>query len=396
MGLFDWFRSRRPSLDEELAEAVCRDATKAFASLAAARPGERVYGLALCIDNGAQSFYIMGNTLEGCLEKENRGRAKPFELAQLTPGDFLYSPADWIFAANIREDTSSPVMERIWKTSNGVTEGTELRIHRAIVAGLKKFDASGVFRGGLPRDRMVLTLWENDPDHPQWVIQWAKELNPPQAFEWFCEGYPYEVENDAAVEDDASIEDEGTNDEKESDDEVSEDGEEVSEIERRVKGLPVDRQIEYWLEQIDCKCRGEACELSEAGYAVILATSRLVEIGEPAVTPLLQLACRHADKPEWRRTGPDKEDCELTGVHDPMIKMIWAVRDIGYADAEVERRLRELLANACRINEPETLWGLVPFHCAKCLKTLFNRYPKPEMTDNKLENYEEFLRVPLP
>jgi hypothetical protein len=190
------FGKRKPGENfAALEDAVCKDATRVFAALTKARPGERIYGFAFCADDDGMSFYVMGETMEGRLAHENRNRTEPFALEALKPTDFFYSPADWTFSDPGTCRSSLAIMEAIWSASpEGEFEETQAKVLRAIVNGLKRFDASGAFAGAMPRDAMVLTLWITDPSHPEWVLQWARELNPPQAFAWFEAGYPYEAE----------------------------------------------------------------------------------------------------------------------------------------------------------------------------------------------------------
>ncbi len=55
----------------------------------------------------------------------------------------------------------------------------ELRVSVRRQAQVLDLLAERVAAGPLPRDEMVLMLWGDDPDHPECVIEWARELNPP-------------------------------------------------------------------------------------------------------------------------------------------------------------------------------------------------------------------------
>jgi hypothetical protein len=66
-------------------------------------------------------------------------------------------------------------------------------IFEGIVEGLKKFDASGRFKGKLPREQMLLVLWINDPaeHNAKAVMKWVEQMNPKPVAEWFNAVYSY-------------------------------------------------------------------------------------------------------------------------------------------------------------------------------------------------------------
>ena len=78
------------------------------------------------------------------------------------------------------------------------SRGAEKRaddIFQGIVDGLKKFDASGAFRGKLPRQEMLLLLWINDPSeqNAKSVMKWVGQVNPRPVSQWFNAVYPYRL-----------------------------------------------------------------------------------------------------------------------------------------------------------------------------------------------------------
>lgn len=171
--------------------AVYEDAVRAFKEFKESHPEEKIYGLSVCTDNDGLGFYIAANTLEGCLRIENKGRKVPRKLADLKPSDLFYNPGDW----ELKRDTnlsSFKILDQIWNEKNSETKtNKKSQVFQALVSGLKKFDSDGYFTGTASRDEMVLMVWIHDPDHPEWVVRWTRELNPPRAFAMFKEGYPF-------------------------------------------------------------------------------------------------------------------------------------------------------------------------------------------------------------
>src|SRR5436189_206821 len=48
---------------------------------------------------------------------------------------------------------------------------------RGMVEGLKRFEERGGFTSSVPREQRLLLLWVNDSEHPEWMCEWAAELN---------------------------------------------------------------------------------------------------------------------------------------------------------------------------------------------------------------------------
>lgn len=59
--------------------------------------------------------------------------------------------------------------------------------------GLKKFDATGQFKGNLPREQMLLLLWINDPaeHNSKGMVKWVEQMNPKPVSNWFKAVTPY-------------------------------------------------------------------------------------------------------------------------------------------------------------------------------------------------------------
>lgn len=178
MGLF----SRKPSsASSRLADAVAADVAEAFDRFIAERGDDSIVALALCSVDDAASPYIMGATLDDI------GPIKG------TEDTFNAFPADWSWTDEGHRYRYEKIIDEMLEhqPESFVEHGRD--IFEGIVEGLKKFDASGHFKGKLPRNQMLLLLWINDPaDHnSDAVVEWVEQMNPKAVSKWFKAVYPY-------------------------------------------------------------------------------------------------------------------------------------------------------------------------------------------------------------
>jgi hypothetical protein len=153
----------------------------------------------------------------------------------------------------------------------------------------------------------------------------------------------------------------------------------IDRLKAEIATRPVDEQVQYWIGQLDLLIRQEPCDVTEAGSDKGLAFGCLQEIGRPAIMPLLEFVERQLDSQRGHRDT----------IRFLALK---TVREIGQADAEVHRRLRNLLEMSCAANAGQPVWPITPFHCAMSLHELFPGYPKPAMAGNNvLADQEKFL-----
>jgi hypothetical protein len=171
MGLF----SRKPSAANRLADAVAADTAEAFARFVAARGDDAIVALALCSVDDAAPPYIMGATLDDI---------GPIEGTEDT---WNANPADWCWNDEGNKYRFDAIISEMLDHQPESFEEHGRDIFEGIVAGLKKFDASGRFKGKLPREQMLLILWINDPaDHNvKAMAKWAEQLNPKPVAKWF-------------------------------------------------------------------------------------------------------------------------------------------------------------------------------------------------------------------
>jgi hypothetical protein len=192
MGLFSKLFGNTPSssLKEALSDAVYRDACALLDQFVSARGSDRINGFAFVNVHDAVAPYVMGTALE-----DNFGPVgqRPEDVAEDDPcGGFNAEPADWYWSAEDHKYHCAGVIEAIHQDAKLSFEELATLVFRGTVDGLKKFDASGKFRGQLPRDQMLLMQWIHDPaEEARMVMVWVAELNPAPVSKWFNAFYPY-------------------------------------------------------------------------------------------------------------------------------------------------------------------------------------------------------------
>jgi hypothetical protein len=175
--------------DADLVDAVCQDVTDAFARFTKDCPGKSIVGLALCSVDDASPPYIMG----AALEDEDR-RIGPISLPVEDEIDsWQADPADWAWNDEGNQYRCEEFIGAILDDEDQPFDERAKRIFEGIVAGLQKFDASGKFKGKLPREQMLLVLWIMDPSdkNAKSVMKWAKQTNPKPVSDWFNQVYSY-------------------------------------------------------------------------------------------------------------------------------------------------------------------------------------------------------------
>jgi hypothetical protein len=178
MGLFS---RKSPPAGRRLADAVAADAADAFARFVADRGDASIVALALCSVDDAVTPYIMGAT------REDIGPIKGTEET------WRADPADWSWNDEGNKYRCDAIIGEMLKHQPDSFEEHGRDIFESIVEGLKTFDASGGFKGTLPREQMLLVLWINDPaDHNATaVMKWVEQMNPKPVATWFNAVYSY-------------------------------------------------------------------------------------------------------------------------------------------------------------------------------------------------------------
>ena len=178
MGLFS---RKSSSASSRLVDAVAVDATEAFARFVADRGDDSIVALALCSVDDAASPYIMGATLDDI---------GPIEGTEDT---WKADPADWSWNDEGNKYRCDKIIGEMLDHQPESFEEHGRDIFEGIVEGLKKFDASGEFKGKLPREQMLLLLWINDPaeHNAKAVMKWVEQMNPKPVAKWFNAVYSY-------------------------------------------------------------------------------------------------------------------------------------------------------------------------------------------------------------
>jgi hypothetical protein len=173
---------KESAVGKRLAEAVAADVAEAFARFEAAHGDDTIVALALCSVDDAAPPYIMGGTTDdvgpiGGTDEDTWGS----------------DPANWTWNDEGSRYRYESIIGEMLDNQPESFEEHGLDIFEGIVAGLKAFDATGQFKGKLPREQMLLLLWINDPsEHNQkGTKKWAGETNPKSVAKWFKAVYPY-------------------------------------------------------------------------------------------------------------------------------------------------------------------------------------------------------------
>lgn len=146
-----------------------------------------------------------------------------------------------------------------------------------------------------------------------------------------------------------------------------------AELEAQAAALPRAARITFWIDLLDDVAQGEPWDPLrwEPTQAALLA------IGPAIAVPLLELACRWADAPEWIDAKQGLE----SPSSDVVIHALWTVRDLGHTSATVESLLRRFVTESCRAQKNEPLWGCCAWHAADIVRTLFPGYPEPRVDE---------------
>lgn len=178
MGLFS---RKSSSASSRLADAVAADVAEAFSRFVADRGDDSIVALALCSVDDAASPYIMGATLD--------------DIGPIKGTDETWNadPADWSWNDEGNKYRYDEIIGEMLEHQPESFEEHGRDIFEGIVEGLKKFEASGSFKGKLPREKMLLVLWINDPaeHNAKAVMKWVEQMNPKPVAKWFNAVYSY-------------------------------------------------------------------------------------------------------------------------------------------------------------------------------------------------------------
>jgi hypothetical protein len=149
------------------------------------------------------------------------------------------------------------------------------------------------------------------------------------------------------------------------------------------------QRIKFWIQEIRKLARDQAGLLRQQHWTEKIALAELATtFGQAAVLPLLDLA-KELDALPHERNGQPSVSAEVLRA------VMSTIEDIGFADTEVERRLRDLLATSCRASESRRTWTLTPFLCASVLARLIDGYDWPSRDmDDVLTDWQSQVRAP--
>lgn len=182
------------------------------------------------------------------------------------------------------------------------------------------------------------------------------------------------------------------------------DAEEVDEDEvmdsmrRTAKKLTKTKQIEYWIGQLDDISAENPCDAAKIVYCDEFVLEELSELGVDAIIPLLTWANTWADKPEFRSSPDEDEDCEY-----PISGVLYNVFDRLVAIPGVEQLVQQYIRTAIKVKpkvsidleskKTQEIFGIIPYHAARFLYRNYDGYPEPiaDSENNKLLNAERFV-----
>jgi hypothetical protein len=148
------------------------------------------------------------------------------------------------------------------------------------------------------------------------------------------------------------------------------------------------QRIKFWIQEVRKLARGQQGLLRDQHWTEKVALAELGTFKESAAIPLLDLA-KELDALPHEQDGQVSVSAEVLGA------VFDTIREIGFADAEIEHRLRDLLAASCRANESRTRWTNTPFHCADALASLIDGYDWPSRDmDDVLTDWQDQMRAP--
>ncbi|OAI54126.1 hypothetical protein AYO47_03490 [Planctomyces sp. SCGC AG-212-M04] len=119
-----------------------------------------------------------------------------FTLPSGPEADLDIHPPDWPWTDPGGSFASGEIIDRILNSGEAIPEDPDDELNvwqlrssvclRGMVEGLKRFEERGGFTSSVPREQRLLLLWVNDSEHPEWMSEWAAELNPSTAAESFA------------------------------------------------------------------------------------------------------------------------------------------------------------------------------------------------------------------
>lgn len=170
--------------------------------------------------------------------------------------------------------------------------------------------------------------------------------------------------------------------------EIAEEQRQLETVMAELSSKTTKERIIFWIDELHLLSTEKTCLLSERGWTEKVALHQLQALGTVAIIPLLDLA-------EQLDAMPEVVEDQSSTAAEVLSAVFSTIEDIGRADAIVERRLRAMLASACKSNQNQPTWRDTPFLCAYALSRLFG-YPWPSRDYNHvLADADSYISVPL-
>lgn len=164
---------------------------------------------------------------------------------------------------------------------------------------------------------------------------------------------------------------------------------------QKIETLSLNDQISFWIREVSQFAQGKPCLLRDNKWNEEVALARLRDHGTASVSPLLDLAAELDVMPHGLRNRKSLSASILGAVFGCINNIGWAQMEVEKkvrenlaascdpnkpkhkwtrplcASAEVERRLRKILADSCEANKTSQEWNRTPFLAASVLTSLF-------------------------
>lgn len=165
-------------------------------------------------------------------------------------------------------------------------------------------------------------------------------------------------------------------------------------INRRMKGLSKKKQCEFWIGELEKCANDRPSELDDlegvfdgqSTFGERVAVRRLVALGAPGITGLLEFCLKWASTYEYHADGTEHRISKF---------MSGALLSIGEASKptpKLKSRLQGILRAAVKANAKKEVEGGIPVNAARVLHQLFG-YPFPKYgLSHRPKEYAEFLK----
>jgi hypothetical protein len=165
------------------------------------------------------------------------------------------------------------------------------------------------------------------------------------------------------------------------------------EVLKRVSKLSAAQKIDYWIGQLDLIAAGKPCDVPSDILGESFAVDETMKLGKPVAIPVLQLINKWSRFPEF-----DADHSRAKELPNQItVSLMMKVQELNVATPAAESSLQEIVRNSLKANAGrKKLWGVLPWHAARCLHALFDGYPEAhkDSSTNELLDADMFVKKP--